>query len=360
MPIGDCMQDIGGEKPRLSISVAMATYNGAQFLQAQLDSILAQSVLPNELVITDDRSTDEVESLVQAFIRVAPFAVHFERNAERLGFARNFMRAISLCNSDLIFLCDQDDVWRRDKVEQMRAAFADETVLLAYSNATVIDAAGEQLHLFYDAATEHAALAVKPPHPWHASFGMTQAFRASLRVYDDLWPESLNHVATENEVLAHDQWYFFLAQLLGRVAFVDHPLVGYRQHGGNVVGASWQLTGRGLFAKLKARIAHGPRHDELKRVAAERRATILDRLAHRLPSTEHDRAIALAADYRKLSERLARRYRTYQARHAPMRLASLLSGVTAGDYGGRPWAFDPRSVARDLAGGVFALNSAEK
>ncbi len=358
--MGDDMQDAGDATPGLSVSVAMATYNGARFLRAQLDSIAAQTILPAELVVTDDQSTDDTETIVEAFAAAAPFAVRFHRNTERLGFARNFGRAIGLCRSDLIFLCDQDDVWQPDKVARMRDAFADDDVLLAYHNATVINAASEELYPFYDAATERAALDVRPMHPWHASFGMTQAFRASLREHDDLWPESLNHVDLLNEILAHDQWYFFLAQLTGRVAFVDRPLVGYRQHGGNVVGASWQMAGRGLVARLRARIAHGPWHDEVKRQAAERRAMLLDRLAERLPPAARARAVSLAGEYRTLGARLARRYRTYRARHAPARLASLLGGIVAGDYRGRPWAFDPRSVARDLAGGVFALNPADE
>ena len=86
----------------ISVSVAMATYNGQKHIRRQLDSLAAQSQVPTELVITDDRSADETVPVIDAFAKTAPFPVNVYRNETRLGYRANFMRAASLCRSELI------------------------------------------------------------------------------------------------------------------------------------------------------------------------------------------------------------------------------------------------------------------
>ena len=81
-------------------SVALCTYNGAEFLDEQLDSILTQTVLPDELVIGDDVSTDRTVSVIERFARQAPFPVHLEINKKNLGSTRNFEKTIGRCNGD--------------------------------------------------------------------------------------------------------------------------------------------------------------------------------------------------------------------------------------------------------------------
>ena len=83
----------------------MATYNGRQHIRRQLDSLAAQTLIPAELVITDDGSDDDTISVVEEFAKNAPFAVKVFRNEARLGYRKNFMRAASLCQSDLIAFC---------------------------------------------------------------------------------------------------------------------------------------------------------------------------------------------------------------------------------------------------------------
>src|SRR5580704_19315016 len=91
------------------VSVALCTCNGGRFLAEQLQSIASQTRLPQELVICDDASTDDTVSMIQGFSRTAPFPVKLFQNAERPGPAKNFDKAIRLCEGEIIFLCDQDD-----------------------------------------------------------------------------------------------------------------------------------------------------------------------------------------------------------------------------------------------------------
>src|ERR1700692_1867054 len=95
----------------ISVSVAMATYNGQKFIREQLDSLAAQQHLPSELIITDDASSDKTVAIAEQFAKTAPFTVHIHRHEKRLGYRANFMRAASRCTSELIAFCDQDDIW---------------------------------------------------------------------------------------------------------------------------------------------------------------------------------------------------------------------------------------------------------
>jgi len=97
----------------------MATYNGAQYIQEQLQSFVDQTRQPDELIITDDCSSDETEAIVREFAKTAPFAVEFHRNEKNFGYCGNFNAALMKTTGDLVFLSDQDDVWFPDKIEHM-------------------------------------------------------------------------------------------------------------------------------------------------------------------------------------------------------------------------------------------------
>ena len=109
-------------------SVALCTYNGGRFLREQLQSIADQSARPAELVICDDGSTDDTVSIAETFARSAPFRVDVHRNRTRSGTIANFDYAMSLCGGDVIFLCDQDDVWHPEKIARTIRRFDDARV----------------------------------------------------------------------------------------------------------------------------------------------------------------------------------------------------------------------------------------
>jgi glycosyltransferase involved in cell wall biosynthesis len=88
-------------------------------------------------VVTDDGSSDETLAILAEFATIAPFPVRIHRNTVRLGYRANFMQAAGLCSGSLISFCDQDDVWRRDNLEQVVAGFDDPDVLLVFHNASL-------------------------------------------------------------------------------------------------------------------------------------------------------------------------------------------------------------------------------
>lgn len=105
----------------MKISVIIATYNGAKFIEEQFDSILAQSVQPDEVIITDDGSKDNTREIVQQYIDDHGLNAvwHLLINERNKGYAKNFLDGAMNTTGDIIFFCDQDDIWTNDRIKKM-------------------------------------------------------------------------------------------------------------------------------------------------------------------------------------------------------------------------------------------------
>lgn len=99
------------------ISIAIATYNGERFLREQLDSLYTQTMLPDEVIVCDDRSTDKTPEILEEYSR--KYGLKYIINKQSLGCCDNFMKAFSLCTQQYIMICDQDDIWFPNKVETL-------------------------------------------------------------------------------------------------------------------------------------------------------------------------------------------------------------------------------------------------
>lgn len=95
------------------ISVAMTTFNGEKYIEKQIESIIHQSLPVDEIIVCDDGSTDHTVELLKKY------DVTLIQNFQNLGYKLNFKQAMEKCNGDYIFLCDQDDIWEKDKVKDM-------------------------------------------------------------------------------------------------------------------------------------------------------------------------------------------------------------------------------------------------
>ena len=124
---------------KLTISTAIATYNGAEFLPRQLDSILAQDRPVDEIVVCDDNSKDNTWEVLQEYQAKYPEIFRIFRNEKNLGVSGNFEKALSLCSGDIIFIADQDDFWQKDKTEKMAQPFEKRQILGVYSDSLITD-----------------------------------------------------------------------------------------------------------------------------------------------------------------------------------------------------------------------------
>ena len=218
------------------ISIALCTYNGERFLKEQLDSIAAQTIPPFELVVCDDMSSDSTIDILESFAATASFPVKLYLNTTNLGFVKNFEKSISLCNGDIIFLSDQDDRWRKDKLEKMLVPFSNPKVGMVFSNALIVNKNGETTGRFlWEAAYFNPEMqkdfragdAYKTLYLKTIVSGCTMAFRRKL------WPQ-IQPLPTEI-LFIHDAWIALMTSLLANVCIIDEPLIDYRLHSGQSV-----------------------------------------------------------------------------------------------------------------------------
>ena len=210
-------------------------------MQEQLESFLRQTRLPDELVICDDRSTDKTVEILKNFAADAPFPVYLHINEKNLGSTKNFEKAISLCQGDLIFLSDQDDVWHKEKLEKFVAAFAsDEQIGLVFCDGELVDA---QLNFLGATAWETSSFSKKQQNKVENGNGLPiilqsnvvtgcmMAFRAEYRRLFLPIPNDIHDVI-------HDYWITIVISATAKVRLIPENLVKYRQHKGQQLGLS--------------------------------------------------------------------------------------------------------------------------
>ena len=128
-------------------SVALCTYNGEKYIEEQISSILNQSVPVDEIVVCDDGSTDNTLALIEKFHPHTKMNIRIYRNEHQLGVCANFQKAIDLCEGDIIFLSDQDDVWHQNKVEVVCKWFDENpTKEVVFSDGRLIDEEGKLIN----------------------------------------------------------------------------------------------------------------------------------------------------------------------------------------------------------------------
>ena len=201
------------------VSVAMASYNGEKYIKEQIDSILANLDTNDELVISDDGSRDNTLDIIRSFGDSRIKLIDGPHN----GLVKNFENAVKHCTGDIIFLCDQDDVWYDGKVKKVCDKFADTDHILIEHNAIVKDDSGNVLFpsFFAHRRVRTGVLKNMIRNTYH---GCLIAFRAELKEEMFPFPE---------KGCLHDQWIGLVAEMNGTTMFLDEILMDYRRHSGN-------------------------------------------------------------------------------------------------------------------------------
>jgi glycosyltransferase involved in cell wall biosynthesis len=224
------------------VSVAMCTYNGEKYIEQQLQSIAAQTMLPLEIVICDDCSTDATPTIVADFARTAPFAVTFVVNpgnvgSSKKGITRNFEKASALCVGQYIAMCDQDDMWVPEKLARLVAKLeSDPGFGGVFSDAQLMDPQSQpkETRLWetngfspseQDRLQRGESLAVL--------LSMTKVYGCTLMVKADL----LEKILPVPPSWWFDAWLANAIAVYAKLAFVPEPLLYYRIHPSQQVGA---------------------------------------------------------------------------------------------------------------------------
>lgn len=221
----------------MKISIAMATYNGAKYLQEQLDSFVAQTRQPDELVVCDDGSSDATLETLRQFAAVAPFKVSIHENKSNLGYAKNFEKVISLCCGDIISLSDQDDVWLERKLAEIEQVFLRNPGKMVVINDQIIT----------DGKLRHSGV-TKLENTRRLALGDSWFVTGCCTALRREWVDFV--VPIPSSIAAHDVWINRLADSIGLRLLLEEPLQMYRRHGSNISEAETSEHKKVLQFKL--------------------------------------------------------------------------------------------------------------
>jgi glycosyltransferase involved in cell wall biosynthesis len=328
------------------VSVALSVYNGARYLEQQLESLRTQRKLPAELVCCDDCSSDRSGEILEEFAREAPFPVRVSRNKRNLGFNESFVRVARQCAGPLVAFCDQDDVWSEEKLATCVGLFAAHPGMrLAIHAAQPVDSGLQPLGGRYPAIPATRVVPARKLDPWAASPGFAMVFDKELLEVAP-WENRPPSRDLDGHQMDFDEWIFLLGWTMGDVGLLDACLAQYRQHGSNLFGA----PGRRVPATLR-RFFVGDFATQVGRTTfASATAHYLDESAAKVPPGEARTRLAAAAGYWRDYEQLSRRRDSlYDGGGFLRRLQGLLTLVLSRAYrGGEDGGLGRVALARDL------------
>lgn len=209
------------------ISIAMATYNGELYLASQLDSIVNQTHQNIEIIIVDDCSSDNTVTIIQQYQMQFPW-IKLIQNKNNIGIVKTFAIALSLCNGYFIALADQDDVWFSDKLEKLlhnigNSLLIHSDAILADSNMQII-AKSNVIQANIDCRkTQFVDYLIS-----NNVTGCTTLFSKKLLALALPIPDGF---------YIHDHYLAIVASFYGHIKFLNEPLIYYRQHNNNSIGA---------------------------------------------------------------------------------------------------------------------------
>jgi glycosyltransferase involved in cell wall biosynthesis len=206
----------------MTLSVCMATYNGSRFIKEQLESILGQLLADEELIISDDGSTDDTLAVISEFNDPR---LRLLKGRNFKSPIRNFEYAIQHADGEIIVLADQDDIWQPGRLDLVRKKLAPKigSIALLMMDAELIDATGDSLGNTLFAQNRVGAGLIKNVYN-NTYTGCCLAFTRQLRDVSLPFP---------NRLPMHDMWLGLLAELCGTVEFAPQIVTKYRRHGNN-------------------------------------------------------------------------------------------------------------------------------
>ena len=212
------------------ISIAMTTYNGEKYLKEQLDSLYAQTRVPEEIVVCDDRSKDNTVQILEEYHR--KYGLRYFINETNLGVNKNFEKAIRNCTGDYIALCDQDDIWLKTKVEKSYSKLKEiETnglASLVSSDRYDIDSLGniinpQKIFKNSDFYTTYATTLL-------GNKMQGCSFMMNRKLVECIIP------LPEQKIPLYDNYIGIIAAMIGNKYDIGEPLMYYRHHTTNVFG----------------------------------------------------------------------------------------------------------------------------
>ena len=205
------------------VSILVAMYNGSRFVIEQLESILSQASAEDEILILDDRSTDESYTIVKA-MEPRHAGLKVMCNELNVGVAKTFETLLLLATKDIIFLSDQDDIWVEGRKERMLAAMHEGGSVAVLANS-VIYVDGKRVREFFADGQRPNTSSISKNFLKNNFIGCCMAFRREILTLALPFPHRIS---------MHDWWLASCAMAMGRVAYSDQPSLLYRRHSANL------------------------------------------------------------------------------------------------------------------------------
>lgn len=202
---------------KFMISVCIATYNGEKYIAEQLSSILPQLDENDEIIISDDHSKDNTLNVITNF---SDQRIKIFKNENENGFSNNFENAINKASGDIIFICDQDDVWMDNKVQIMVEELSRASLVI--HNASIVDV---NLNLTNGS---HFDL-YKVEKGFLINFVKTRYIGACMAFKKEVLEKALPFPQNK-KLCAYDYWLTLIAEYYYKVELVQEPLIKYRRH----------------------------------------------------------------------------------------------------------------------------------
>ncbi len=200
------------------VSIALCTYNGAAYLKEQLDTLINQSYPNCEIIIVDDCSKDNTVGILKQYAEKYSW-IKLYINSENLGYTKNFEKAIGLCKGEYIALCDQDDIWDKNKIGIMLEHIGNN--ILAYHDSAFIDEKGNPLNKkISDVQNCYSGNDSRIFLFGNCVLGHATLFKREL----------LKFIRDFSDTIIHDRWLAYVATNNGSIIFIEQTLVQYRQH----------------------------------------------------------------------------------------------------------------------------------
>jgi glycosyltransferase involved in cell wall biosynthesis len=203
----------------MNVSVAMATYNGEKYLKQQIDSILSQLSNKDELVISDDHSSDQTLTIIKNYMQEDPRVKLFMNDES--GVTSNFENAIKRTKNEIIFLSDQDDIWKPEKVETVKSYYEKHPAIqMIMSDITVVDSEiRPTIESFYEFRGSRSGVIKNIIK--NSYIGCAMSFRNELK------PKIL---PIPRNVPMHDMWIGLVADMNKSALLIPEKLIYYRRH----------------------------------------------------------------------------------------------------------------------------------
>lgn len=212
------------------VSIVMPTFNGAKYIQAQIDSLINQSYQNYELIIIDDCSSDGTKEIIQGYLNEDK-RIRFYENNYNIGINKNFEKGITLARGDVVFICDQDDIWDENKIETM-LAYLYKGYDLVYCNLRVINSEGSIISKSF-----HGLIGTDNLYP--KSLSKYLLFRNVTNGCSLCFKRQIvNSICPFPPNIIYDWWIMINSSLKFKVGYVKYPLMSYRIHDDNAVGVS--------------------------------------------------------------------------------------------------------------------------